>query len=90
MKQDDLYIGREQTKIKHFILQQYLSRFAHIIGFRWDTITYVDCFSGPWNVQSPDLRDSSFSIAIKELRRAQENRPCKLGRSASRVARLVG
>jgi three-Cys-motif partner protein len=72
MSEKELYHGREQTQVKHFILQKYLERFAHIIGFHWDSITYVDCFSGPWNVRSPQLRDSSFSIALEELRNARE------------------
>jgi three-Cys-motif partner protein len=66
-----LYEGREQTAVKHFILSEYLRRFAHIIGFRYTTITYVDCFSGPWNVRSDNLADSSFQIAINELRSAR-------------------
>ena len=32
----------------------------------------MDCFSGPWNVRSEELSDSSFSIAIQELRKARE------------------
>src|SRR5262245_27545906 len=71
MRPDELYVGREQTQVKHFILREYLRRFAHIIGTHWDTITYVDCFSGPWNVRSDDLRDSSFAIALEELRKAR-------------------
>src|SRR5262245_13857017 len=71
LSQSDLYVSREQTKIKHLILKKYLQRFAMIIGSKWDTITYVDCFSGPWNVQSEDLQDSSFSIALKELQSAR-------------------
>jgi len=68
----DLYAGREQTLIKHFILQEYLERFAIIVGSHWNSITYVDCFSGPWNVRSDDLSDSSFSIALQQLRKARE------------------
>lgn len=80
MNQDDLsqrnlYSGREQTLIKHLILQKYLQRFAHIIGSRWETITYVDCFAGPWNVRSDDLKDSSFSIALEQLRQARQTHP---------------
>lgn len=71
LSQNDLYVGREQTLIKHQILRRYLRRFAHIIGFKWDAITYVDCFSGPWNVQSENLQDSSFSIALQELETAR-------------------
>ncbi|MBO0858960.1 MAG: three-Cys-motif partner protein TcmP [Chloracidobacterium sp.] len=73
LSQRELYVGREQSLIKHRILQKYLQRFAMIIGFKWDTITYVDCFSGPWNVFSDDLADSSFSIALNELLTAQAN-----------------
>jgi len=71
LSQKELYIGREQSLVKHRILQKYIQRFALIIGSKWDTITYVDCFSGPWNVRSDDLRDSSFSIALGELQAAR-------------------
>jgi three-Cys-motif partner protein len=77
MSEESLYSGREQTLIKHFILQQYLKRFAHIIGFHWQTITYVDCFSGPWNVRSNELKDSSFAIALDELRAAKKTHLAK-------------
>jgi hypothetical protein len=40
-----LYQGREQTYVKHVILDQYLTKFAHIIGSWADSITYVDGFS---------------------------------------------
>jgi three-Cys-motif partner protein len=80
MSQDEFYAGREQTLVKHFILRKYLERFAHIIGFHWGTITYIDCFSGPWNVRSPDLKDSSFAIALEELRKARTTHASK-GRS---------
>ena len=72
MSEPDLYEGREQTLVKHLILGKYLEQFAIIIGSRWKSITYVDCFSGPWNVRSDELRDSSFSIALEELRKAKE------------------
>lgn len=83
MSDTDLYTGREQTLVKHFILRHYLARFAIIVGHRWDTITYVDCFSGPWNVQSDRFEDSSFAIALDQLRKAREvhlkkGRPLKL------------
>ena len=38
----EIYAGREQTLVKHFILQKYLERFAHIVGSKWDVLTYVD------------------------------------------------
>ncbi len=70
-EKESLYVGREQTLVKHFILQNYLGRFAHIVGTFAQAITYVDCFSGPWNVRSQELKDSSFAIALEELRKAR-------------------
>ena len=66
-------VGREQTLVKHFILRKYLSRFAPIVLSHWNSISYVDCFSGPWNACTDDLRDTSFSIALEELRRARDH-----------------
>jgi three-Cys-motif partner protein len=80
VNEGDLYAGREQTLVKHTILRSYIDRFAHIVGSAWDAITYVDCFSGPWNVQSGDLRDSSFHIALQELRKAKAHLGEALGR----------
>jgi three-Cys-motif partner protein len=68
----DFYIDREQTQVKHIILESYLERFAIIVGSRWDTITYVDCFSGPWKVKSEKFEDSSFAIALEQLRKARD------------------
>jgi three-Cys-motif partner protein len=68
----ELYEDREQTLVKHEILKGYLERFAFIVGSKWDTITYVDCFAGPWNVRSQNLSDSSFAIALEKLRLARE------------------
>ncbi len=81
MSNDDLYIGREQTLVKHIILKHYLERFAIIVGWHWDTLTYVDCFSGPWNVQSDDLKDSSFAIAIEQLRKARDVHKKRTGKT---------
>lgn len=72
-RNEDYYIGREQTLVKHIILERYLERFAHIIGYHRKSITYVDCFAGPWNLHSNDLSDSSFSIALRELRKARDD-----------------
>ena len=79
MTSDSLYHGREQSQVKHLILQRYLERFAFIIGSWSDSITYIDCFSGPWESRSENYEDTSFVIAIGELRKARDqlavNRP---------------
>jgi three-Cys-motif partner protein len=72
MSNGEFYAGREQTLVKHFILQKYLERFAYIVGSSRDVLTYVDCFSGPWNARSDRFEDSSFAIALKELRNARD------------------
>jgi three-Cys-motif partner protein len=71
MIDETLYEGREQTLVKHFVLRSYLERFALIIGSWATTLTYIDCFSGPWRARSPHLADTSFAIAIDTLRRAR-------------------
>jgi three-Cys-motif partner protein len=77
MRRGELYAGREQTLVKHFILQKYLERFAHIVGTYCDTLTYVDCFSGPWNVRSDKFADSSFGLALQELRKARDTQAAR-------------
>lgn len=72
MADQKAYEGREQTLVKHVILRQYLSAWAHKVANFCHTLTYVDCFSGPWNAVSDDLSDASFSIALEELRKARE------------------
>lgn len=66
------YEGREQSRVKHLILERYLLRFGVIVGSRWTSITYVDGFSGPWQSQSEKYTDTSFAIAIQQLRTARE------------------
>ncbi|RJP32663.1 MAG: three-Cys-motif partner protein TcmP [Phycisphaerales bacterium] len=83
MNEYDLYAGREQTLVKHYILEHYLERFAHIVGSTWDDITYVDCFAGPWNARSDEHRDSSFALALTQLRQARRN-PADLKAARSR------
>ncbi len=68
---DDLYDGREQTLVKHRVLERYLQRFAYIIGSWSKSITYVDCYSGPWAERSIDFADTSFAIAIRQLNAAR-------------------
>jgi three-Cys-motif partner protein len=68
---DSLYEGREQTLVKHFILRNYLFRLAIIVGSWRKAINYIDCFSGPWNVRGENYEDSSFGIALAELRKAR-------------------
>jgi three-Cys-motif partner protein len=67
----DPYFGREQTKAKHFILKRYLQALAFKI-LRFNDITYVDGFSGPWETKTEDFIDSSFMIAISVLKDAQQ------------------
>lgn len=69
---DALYVRREQSRIKHVVLEKYLERFAIIVGSWAEGIVYVDGFSGPWNSVSEDFKDSSFAIALQQLRSARE------------------
>jgi len=65
------YEGREQAYVKHSLLEVYLPELAYRVGKKWDSLTYVDGFAGPWKTHDPTHADSSFAIAIDALRRSQ-------------------
>jgi three-Cys-motif partner protein len=65
-----VYIDREQTQAKHFILREYLQALAYKVLRGWD-IAYIDGFSGPWESKTEDYSDTSFMIAIGVLQEAQ-------------------
>ena len=76
----DPYFGREQTKVKHFILKRYLQALAFKILGIFD-VCYVDGFSGPWETQTEDFSGiSSFMIAIDVLKDAQHQILVQTGR----------
>lgn len=64
----NLYDDREQSLAKHEILRRYLVPFANKILSTWESIDYIDCFSGPWkNVDSENLTDTSIGISLRTL-----------------------
>jgi three-Cys-motif partner protein len=65
------YYGREQTKVKHFILKRYLQALA-FKTLPYFSLAYVDGFSGPWESRTEAFEDSSFMIAIQVLLDAQK------------------
>ena len=67
------YHDREQTFVKHIILRGYLQKVAYNILSAWDDFTFVDGFSGPWEARSEEFADTSFGIAIRELREVRES-----------------
>lgn len=67
----DPYLGREQTKAKHFILKSYLQALAFKV-LTFSDVAYVDGFSGPWETKTETFTDSSFMIAIAVLQDAQK------------------
>lgn len=74
------YIGREQTFIKHTLLNNYLYRLFMIIGQHEKSISYVDCFAGPWQEGSNDLRDTSIAISLNIMKNCHEGLS-KLGKN---------
>jgi three-Cys-motif partner protein len=69
------YHGREQTFLKHEVLQRYLLRWAHMLSSRGKygatRLWYVDCFAGPWNSKHPEQRDTSVAIGLAALETAR-------------------
>jgi len=72
MKPVEYYRGREQTYLKHFFLERYLERVAYNIGSFAGEFVYVDGFSGPWMSEHEKFEDTSFIIAIEQLRRVRD------------------
>ncbi|MBL4705531.1 MAG: three-Cys-motif partner protein TcmP, partial [Flavobacteriales bacterium] len=62
------YTGREQAYVKHSILKTYLTRLLMIIGRGETVINYVDCFAGPWEDETDDLRSTSIGISLNQIK----------------------
>jgi three-Cys-motif partner protein len=65
------YKGREQSYVKHVLLEQYLEALIHKTASAYQHLVYVDGFAGPWQNSSEQFDDTSFGIALKALRRAK-------------------
>jgi three-Cys-motif partner protein len=65
------YAGREQSYVKHVLLESYLEKLIHKVASRYDQIAYVDGFAGPWQSANERFEDTSFGIALNALRRAK-------------------
>lgn len=75
--EDELYRGREQSQIKHFILKRYLTAMAFKVAQsrpgQLTAINYVDGFSGPWETQDEaGFQDTSFRQAMNVLREVRD------------------
>src|SRR5690554_2962801 len=77
MNEWDKYKGREQSCVKHYVLRSYLQSLTYklALGLRKPelVLTYIDGFSGPWKSSAEDLSDTSFQIAINELRKVRDD-----------------
>jgi three-Cys-motif partner protein len=91
---NDLYQDREQSQVKHKILERYLQAFSPIIGSKFDEIVYVDCMAGPWESRDKGLTDTSFHKALTVLRECLSRGRCKrvrallIEKNADRYSRL--
>ncbi|MFL5239903.1 MAG: three-Cys-motif partner protein TcmP [Rhizomicrobium sp.] len=65
------YAGREQSYVKHVLLESYLEKLVHKIASRYDHVAYVDGFAGPWLSANERFEDTSFGIALNALRNAK-------------------
>ena len=76
--ESDFYEDREQSEVKHFILENYLRGMAYKIGQSTkrekNKICFVDAFSGPWNNRDQEnFSDTSFIRAIEVFDAVKEN-----------------
>jgi three-Cys-motif partner protein len=68
------YQGREQSYLKHRVLEEYLLSWGHKLGsfaqHRRVRLCYVDGFAGPWQAKDAQLADTSISIGLDALEEA--------------------
>lgn len=73
MEIDNVYEGREHSRIKHELLKGYLEILLSIVGVSGvKEFTYVDCFAGPWGDESDSLAGTSIAISLEILAKVQE------------------
>lgn len=77
------YAGREQTYVKHFFLKRYLERVAYNIYSFQSDFAYVDGFSGPWKSADEHYKDTSFSLALDQLRSVRSGVKDRLGKDVA-------
>jgi three-Cys-motif partner protein len=82
------YKGREQSYVKHVLLEQYLEALVHKTAGAYPHIVYVDGFAGPWQNSNEQFEDTSFGIALRALRRAKASWKA-IGRDVKMTALLV-
>jgi three-Cys-motif partner protein len=68
----DAYRGREQAYFKHCLLEAYLERLFMIVGHHQKTISYVDCFAGPWQEKGTELEDTSIAKSLNIITKCQK------------------
>lgn len=68
------YQGREQTYLKHRVLEDYLTAWGHKLGSAAQRgrvrLCYVDGFAGPWQARDAALADTSIAIGLETLEQA--------------------
>lgn len=90
MQNSNYYDGREQALVKHRLLEKYLEEWAYRVGREWDKLVYVDGLAGPWKVASDDFTDTSFGVATRALKKAQNGLSSTHNRQCSVQSFLVG
>lgn len=68
------YQGREQSYLKHRVLEEYLIVWGHKLGSlaqqRRVRLCYVDGFAGPWQAKDAALADTSIAVGLGALEAA--------------------
>lgn len=73
----DAYRGREQSYVKHRLLEAYLEKLFLIVGMSGKQLgirelAYVDCFAGPWGDPSESLDSTSIAISLRVLSKCRD------------------
>jgi three-Cys-motif partner protein len=66
------YDGREQAFVKHSFLDRYLGSLFNKIASSRPIIAYIDGFAGPWTSSNDLFEDTSFGLALRQLKGAKQ------------------
>ena len=82
------YAGREQAFIKHFFFKNYVETLFFRLANKFNHIVYIDGFSGPWQSNDEEFKDTSFGIALDAMKMVKSHYKEK-GSTVNFTAHLV-
>lgn len=69
---NEIYDKREQTRLKHRVLETYLTKWGLKLGSSFPKLWYCDALAGPWKSRHPQYHDTSVYRSLTVLRTVRD------------------